>query len=415
MTQAWLCIALCGFLASASARDVPPGVALRGILRVDGRESALFELSGVRKPEEECTLSAGTRNGRLEVLEIDSSNGKIKLRRSGLEEELSLDSAKPDTAPATAASAPNPTHDLEKPASIWLQKTRLTQVLAAYEQLTGRTVLRPTSLPPLRFDYRSSSNATLSMVTTAITRILATQGIALRPEGAKFAVVSRSKTPDPISDQFRDVAARIVPTGKSNLAASRPAGVPDQILPAGAIAFFGADYLQVLSVFGELTGRTIVLASLPSGEIWITTQSPLTTAEASFAVAGVLAMNDVCLRDAGEKFLLAFPVGQSNRVASLMVHPPARLTLATQSTVQPEAFRSFSRLRDLVRFYAQLAGHIVEMDDSIDTRVPMLGTSFPLSAPEALEYLDWSLGLSGLTIDHSDNGKPWKLTHLPAP
>ncbi len=91
----------------------------------------------------------------------------------------------------------------------------------------------------------------------------------------------------------------------------------NEILPPGMIKFQDTDISQVLDIYQELTGRTVLRpASLPASKITIRSQTPLTRAEAIHALDSILAMNQVSMIPQGEKFVKAVPAAESGTVGA---------------------------------------------------------------------------------------------------
>jgi general secretion pathway protein D len=86
-----------------------------------------------------------------------------------------------------------------------------------------------------------------------------------------------------------------------------------EIFPPGLIKFQEADLVQVLDVYQELTGRTVLKpASLPAAKITIKSQTQLTRKEAIQALDSILSMNQITMIPQGEKFIKAVPQGQAS-------------------------------------------------------------------------------------------------------
>ena len=94
------------------------------------------------------------------------------------------------------------------------------------------------------------------------------------------------------------------------------AGMPDnQIIPPGLIDFQGVDVTQVLEVYAQLVGKTLLHAQLPNSQIVLKTETPLTKAEAIQALQGVLALNGIAVIDVpGGKFVKVVPTEQAGQV-----------------------------------------------------------------------------------------------------
>ena len=89
----------------------------------------------------------------------------------------------------------------------------------------------------------------------------------------------------------------------------------NEMIPPGLIDFQGVDASQVLEVYAQLVGRTLLRASLPNAQIVLKTETPLTRAEAIQALQAVLAMNGIAVINVGDKFVKVLPVDQAGTAA----------------------------------------------------------------------------------------------------
>jgi general secretion pathway protein D len=97
-----------------------------------------------------------------------------------------------------------------------------------------------------------------------------------------------------------------------------------ELFPAGLIKFTDADLAQVLNVYRELSGRTIVRSSaLPAAKISIESQTPLTRIEALQALDSVLAQNGIVMIPQGTKFVKAVPKALAPQESAPFVNLPA--------------------------------------------------------------------------------------------
>jgi len=104
-------------------------------------------------------------------------------------------------------------------------------------------------------------------------------------------------------------AAPSVPDAPGAPVASKP---PEEMMPVGSINFQGVDVNQVLDVYAKLVGRTMLRAGLPTAQIILHTETPLTKSEAIQALQAVLALNGIALVNVGDKFVKVLPVDQAN-------------------------------------------------------------------------------------------------------
>lgn len=85
-----------------------------------------------------------------------------------------------------------------------------------------------------------------------------------------------------------------------------------EMIPPGLIDFQGVDVSQVLEVYAQLVGKTLLRASLPQAQIVLKTETPLTKTEAIQALQAVLALNGIAVIDVpGGKFVKVLPTDQA--------------------------------------------------------------------------------------------------------
>jgi len=89
--------------------------------------------------------------------------------------------------------------------------------------------------------------------------------------------------------------------GSADAASGAPA--QEEMIPAGNINFQGVDVSQVLEVYSKLVGRTLLRAGLPSAQIVLKTETPLTKTEAIEALQAVLSLNGISVINVGDKFV----------------------------------------------------------------------------------------------------------------
>lgn len=92
----------------------------------------------------------------------------------------------------------------------------------------------------------------------------------------------------------------------------------DQIIPAGQIKFEEADLGQVLTVYQDLTGWTVLRpSSLPQATVTIYTQTDLTRKEAIQALDSILSLNGIAMVPQGDKFVKALPSAEAPQAAQI--------------------------------------------------------------------------------------------------
>jgi general secretion pathway protein D len=103
----------------------------------------------------------------------------------------------------------------------------------------------------------------------------------------------------------------------NNVAQNNNAAPDDsqEMIPPGLIDFQGVDVSQVLEVYAQLVGRTLLRAGLPSAQIVLKTETPLTKAEAIEALQAVLALNGIAVINVGDKFVKVLPTSDAGTAA----------------------------------------------------------------------------------------------------
>src|SRR5437899_2098883 len=92
----------------------------------------------------------------------------------------------PLAAPGAARGATNAAEELLPPGLIKFNDADAVQVLDFYQLLTGRTVIRPTSLPLTKISIRTETALTRREAIQALDTILAMNQITMIPQGDKF-------------------------------------------------------------------------------------------------------------------------------------------------------------------------------------------------------------------------------------
>lgn len=108
-------------------------------------------------------------------------------------------------------------------------------------------------------------------------------------------------------------APRPTPAAVQNNAPQDPSMA--EMIPPGLIDFQGVDAGQVLEVYAQLVGRTLLRAGLPQASIVLKTETPLTKAEAIQALQAVLALNGIAVINVGDKFVKVLPTDQAGTAA----------------------------------------------------------------------------------------------------
>ena len=90
-------------------------------------------------------------------------------------------------APVIKPGATNePAEDIIAAGTIKFQDVDAMAVLEVYQELTGRTVLRPSSLPATKINIKTATDLTRREAVLALDSILSMNGITMIPQGEKF-------------------------------------------------------------------------------------------------------------------------------------------------------------------------------------------------------------------------------------
>jgi hypothetical protein len=256
-------------------------------------------------------------------------------------------------------------------------------------------------------------------LTRAIEHALAETGILIRPDGDKFAVVGREVDLGLVAPQLRDLAASL---GKSlGQAGAQKSGLAttdaqqnEEILPAGSINFPQMDVNQVLQFYQELAGRTLIWTPhVGGGTISLRTCAPMSRTEAIYAVTAVFAINGISIIPAGNKFLVACPTGETNKVARLLESKSRPAPLSSEELAPGTLNLSWIALEQFMDLYQKMLGRAVEMDATLPHPTPLtLRSQTALSRAEALYGMDVLLGLNDLEVVETEGGKDLRLSYV---
>jgi general secretion pathway protein D len=186
----------------------------------------------------------------------------------------------------------------------------------------------------------------------------------------------------------------VSPAGTAAATAPANPSPLEEIIPAGNINFQGVDVNQVLEVYSQLVGRTLLRAGLPQVSIVLKTETPLTKTEAIEALQAVLALNNISLVNVGDKFVKALPSDQANSAAAALDYSAAtnlpelgsyvthivQLKYVKPSEMVP-IIQPFAKLANsilpidsngilVLRDYAENVKRMLEMIDQVDVSVP---------------------------------------------
>lgn len=227
----------------------------------------------------------------------------------------------------------------------------------------------------------------------------------------------------------------LVPITPSTPAPGTAAGGDQELLPPGMINFPNTDLNQVLKVYAELVGRTVLRpTTLPAPAITLQTgATQLTREEAKQALDAVLGLNGIAVVNIGEKFVKVVPVGQagsvgagfSKQAADQLPEMGQFITHITQTTyVKPsEIMQALTPFASaglangilpidasqilVLRDYAENIKRMLEMIKKIDVSIPseyiseVIPIKYALSSEIASALNSLSTGGGGTTVGGS--------------
>ena len=185
-----------------------------------------------------------------------------------------IPSATPDASPTAAVpsvktNAPEPAAPIPPGIKVPTVTALAPPPPAAATNAAAAADVPATNVPAIfvaNTNTASPAAAATNAAAPATPKPLVPPATAFRPGATNLAATARTNAP----------TARTSSTNATDKAADNMTLKPaDDIIPAGEIRFKETDLLQVLEVYQELTGRTVLRpSSLPATKVSITTQSP---------------------------------------------------------------------------------------------------------------------------------------------
>lgn len=184
---------------------------------------------------------------------------------------------------------------------IELAAADLPFVLELYSRFSGRSVLRPPTLPAIAVTLRATATNELAAA-AMLERALAEKNIVTIPDGDKFVIVvtkAQAATVQPRSAQIRKAVAQTPAT--------------EGLIPQGTVRFEGATLPQVLHIYAGLLGRKLDAPDrLPAGSglIHFVARTALTREEMLYAFDTLLAWHNLRVIHVGEEHIKAVRLKQ---------------------------------------------------------------------------------------------------------
>src|SRR5262245_54981714 len=113
--------------------------------------------------------------------------------------------------------------------------------------------------------------------------------------------------------QYPDPKSALRVAAVRTLSSFDPPRPGEKLTPAQTIQFEQAELAQVLKVYAEISGRSIIrAANLPDIKITFSNQSPMTSVEALQALDTVLAAQGIAMVFLGTQYVKAVPAKEAN-------------------------------------------------------------------------------------------------------
>jgi hypothetical protein len=390
------CTSICGALAlwlpllsSAAENAGPP--ALEGIVCVTASNLPPFKRALLRIPLSRGEqiewshpiLREGDATLSVEVRSILPEQGKVVVvdRPSGAALDLYLTQPLAD----------------QEPPGFQFRNVKLWSVIELLQDLSGCSVLAPVSLSGLTFDLLTPAYHSSAEAADGLKEALRKKELIIEPRGDKFLLVVASSD-GPILKSIPDPPIS-KPTG-SDLP-STPI-TSDAVFPPGLLKFSSADLLQVLEIYQELAGRTVLRPdSLVQSKISMRSQSVLDRREAIWMMNATLRLAGVATVNESDKFVFTVPPTMTN---DLPHFDPKRSIPNTRITETfPPGLLKFSEAHptQFLALYAQLIGRKVGSDKAPFGKISIRSQT-SLSFPEAVYAFEAMAAINNLAFDLSD-------------
>ncbi|MBM3878631.1 MAG: hypothetical protein FJ387_02775 [Verrucomicrobia bacterium] len=246
-----------------------------------------------------------------------------------------------------------------------------------------RDILTPPSVPPAPPAVAAPGNppeersitATVQSGTNVVTRQIPVRGTIGGPRTTAVPAPPVPTLPAPAlpvppqpaagpSGRTPALATAIVPASTNLSALDNNA-----IIPAGMIAFQSMPLEQVLAVYAEFTGRTVLRPNqLPAAQITLKTQTDLTKEEAIQALDSVLTLNQITMINVGDKFVTAVPSQQAlTEGAAFSEVDPEDLPEAAQfvTKIVQLKYALPSEMQQLIAGFGRVQNGIIAIDSTM--------------------------------------------------
>jgi hypothetical protein len=350
--KAFAAVLIC--VASAAAAEVE-WPRLIGIVNVTNKPQAVLVMPRLPIPDFWSPaipqLQARESAGGYEVLSIDPASGTVRLRHIQSSQET-------DVKLARLEGAQN--------YSLHFERAPTTAVIDTYQNLSGRTVIHSPQLVHADIDIHIPTLPRAEAL-AALAKALEAHDLWLIPYADKYAFA--------LPARHKALAESIPPP--------RPAPAEDLAIPPGLIKFTSADLVHVLDYYMRLSGRTVLHPNnLRGTKVTLSTQTPLSRAEAIWVLEAALRLGALITIPAGDKFAFVVPPGQEK---DLPTFDPAR---QLPGNVGEMNLRDVDRRQFLETYAALVQRKPMPIDETVPNARFSLQTLAPLKPAEAAFALE---------------------------
>ena len=375
-----VCCAVLLGLTLAPTLTAAPSVKLTGIANLPDHPVALLEIREERRGARLPILRAGQVEEGCKLIEIDPAAGTATVQLGEVVSPLRL----------SGTHQPN--------GRLNFNGASLRQALDIYQRLTGRNVVQAPNLVHFPVQLQSAPGTSLEDAAREIEKVLKRNETLLQRRGEQFAFAILPK---------HQAIVEKIPEPPS----PAPPNSSGETFPPGLMKFTDADVSQVLDVYSELAGRTILRPNaLPSQKVTLKSHTSLTRPQAIWMLEASLRLGGVTIAPSGDKFTFVVPADRAGGV------PAVDLTAVEAKIKKPSEPGHLNihegTIQDLLNTYSAVLGReplpippeVPRTEFSLRTQAPLtvVEKAFALEAIAALNYLAFDVvGTDHVAIRHS--------------
>ena len=374
-------------MASLAAENNGPPV-LEGIVNVTDpnlppHKVALLRIAPAHpgQPPSHPILREGDREGRYEIKSILPDQGKVVIVDVPSGAPLALYLTQPLTG--------------QEPPSFQFREVELGSILDLLQTLSNQSVLAPDAIRGLKFDLITPAYHSRSQAVGTLKDVIEKKGLIVQARGEKFQFVLPSRD----AEVLKSIPDPPIP-GPPKSQITRP-----EFFPPGMMKFMSADMFQVLEVYQDLSGRTVMRpSSLVRNKISLRSQTELNRPEAIWFLDAVLRLAGVVMINESTNFVFALPPGRTNNLP----HLDAKRALPSKAPAQsfPPGLIKFTDAdpSQVLSIYAALTGKTVTPGKVPSGKISVRSQT-ALDPGEAVYLLETMFAINDLSLDRSDPEK----------